>query len=518
MQLTQSLHKGLRERPEVLATVCGERRRTYRELHARVARLAAGLRAQGLRPGERVGVLGVNSDHYLEAIYAVLWAGGVINPVNSRWAPPEMAYSLDDCQTRMLLVDEAFAGAVQPLREHSGMLESVLYMGDGDAPEGVTRCEALIAQSEPSEDAGRRGDDLAGVMYTGGTTGAPKGVMLSHANLYADVLGTLAASPRPDRPIALQAAPFFHVGGLGLILQVAARLGTHVIMPGFEPGAVLALVERERIQETFLVPTMLRMVLDHEDFSRHDLSSLRCLIYGASPMDGGLMDRALEQLPGTGFLQVYGMTELAPVVTALPPRYHTPEGRRPDKLAAAGMPINIAELRIVDGTDRELPPGETGEIAVRGPMVMQGYWNKPEQTAAALRDGWMHTGDAGYLDEDGFLFVVDRIKDMIISGGENIYSAEVEEAILRLPQVRQCAVIGVPDEQWGERVHAVLVLHDGETLDHEALVAHCRTLIAPYKCPRSSEQRPELPMSAAGKLLKYKLREPYRKDRSRRIG
>ncbi|MBA1145468.1 long-chain-fatty-acid--CoA ligase [Ectothiorhodospiraceae bacterium WFHF3C12] len=516
MHLTQPLHKGRRERPDALACVYAERGRSYAELVSRVARLAGALQRLGLETGDRAGLLGLNSDRYIEGLYAILWAGGVVNPVNTRWASAEMAYSLNDCETRLLLVDDNFLDFLEPLRAKCPALETIVYMGEGEAPTGTVDYETLVAESAPAEDALRSGDDLAAIFYTGGTTGAPKGVMLSHANLYADALGTVAATPRPARAVCLHAAPLFHIGGLGLVFQLMPRLGTHVIMPGFEPAAMLELIERERVQETFLVPTMLRLLLDHEDFGKRDLSSLRYMIYGASPMDAALMDRALERLPGVDFMQAYGMTELSPVVVVLPPENHAAEGRA--KLAAAGLPINIAEIRIVDDEDNDVPTGTVGEIAARGPMVMRGYWNKPEQSAEALRGGWMHTGDAGYVDEDGYVYVVDRIKDMIVTGGENVYSAEVEDVILRLPQVAQCAVIGVPDEQWGERVHAVLVLHEGESLSHEDLVAHCRGLIGAYKSPRSSEVRHEMPMSGAGKLLKYKLRDAFWEGRSRRIG
>jgi acyl-CoA synthetase (AMP-forming)/AMP-acid ligase II len=225
----------------------------------------------------------------------------------------------------------------------------------------------------------------------------------------------------------------------------------------------------------------------------------------------------MKALPQAEFAQLYGMTELSPVITALPAWCHTPEGQKLDKLRAAGRPVPIAEVRIVDSDGRDVPAGTVGEIVARGPMVMSGYWNKPEQTAEALRDGWMHTGDSGYMDADGFVFVVDRIKDMIVSGGENIYSAEVENAILQMPEVAQCAVIGVPDDKWGERVHAVIVLRSGKILDAQAAIAHCKSMIAGYKCPRSVEFRTELPFSAAGKLMKYQLREPFWRERERRV-
>jgi len=239
-------------------------------------------------------------------------------------------------------------------------------------------------------------------------------------------------------------------------------------------------------------------------------------LYGAAPIDDALLLQALQALPGVRFCQVYGMTELSPVITALPASCHAAEAP-PHLRRSAGRPVPIAEVRIVDNLGRPVPTGTVGEIAARGPMVMAGYWNKPEQTAEVLRDGWMHTGDGGYMDEQGYVYVVDRLKDMIVTGGENVYSAEVENAITQLPQVSMCAVIGVPDDQWGERVHAVVVLRAGQALTAEELIAHCKSEIAGYKCPRSLEFRTEIPLSPAGKMLKYQLRETFWKGRARAV-
>ncbi|CUR47369.1 long-chain-fatty-acid--CoA ligase [Alloalcanivorax xenomutans] len=517
MYLTQPLHKALLEVPERTATVHGERRRSYRDLVSRVSRLAGGLRTLGLDAGDRVAILSLNSDRYMEAIYATFWAGGVINPVNIRWSPKEIIYSLDDCDSTILMVDDTFLPLLEELRQGSRSLKTVIYAGDEAAPAGTQDFETLIADSAPVADAHRHGDDLAAVMYTGGTTGKPKGVMLSHTNLYIDGLGSQAVSGMPYRSVTLHAAPTFHVAGTGLILQATARLNTSVIIPMFEPLAVLRAIQQERILEAFLVPTMIRMVLSHPDFAQYDLSSLKHLLYGASPIDSTLLNRAREALPQARFLQAYGMTELSPTVSILTPDWHTEEGFRSGKMMSAGRPLPMVEMRVVDDNDNPVPAHTRGEIVVRGPVVMQGYWNKPEQTEDALRGGWMHTGDAGYMDEDGFVYVVDRIKDMIVTGGENVYSAEVEEAVLQLPQVAQCAVIGIPDDDWGERVHAAVVLQDGGTLELDELMAHCKTLIANYKIPRSLEVRSELPLSPAGKLLKYKLREEHWGGRERQV-
>jgi acyl-CoA synthetase (AMP-forming)/AMP-acid ligase II len=517
MHLTQVLHKACRERPESIATVCGDRRRTYRQLVERVARLAGALRDLGVQPGDRVSMLSFNSDYFIEYLYGTLWSGAAVNPINIRWAAPEIAFSLHDCNTRILLVDDPFAHMIESLRLQSPGLSAVIYVGDGTAPADALDYEALLSGATPARDSMSGGRDLAAVLYTGGTTGHPKGVMLSHESLGINALATLAAAPRASPVVALHAAPLFHVAGITFVLQIGLRLARHVLMRTFDPVEALRLIEAEGVAETFMVPTMIRRLLEEEDFNHRDLSSLRTLLYGAAPIDPSLQAQLLRALPNLECTQLYGQTEAASAVTALPPEYHQLDTAYADKRGSAGRPISTAEVRIVDVTGAELPTGQVGEICLRGPTVMLGYWNQPELTAAAVRDGWLHSGDLGYLDADGFLYIVDRLKDMIISGGENVYSSEVEKALLSHREVAMCAVIGVPDERWGERVHAVVVRQADGTVTEAELTAHCKKLIAGYKCPRSMEFRDELPLSAAGKLLKHVLREPYWRDRERRI-
>ncbi|WP_234193642.1 acyl-CoA synthetase [Pseudacidovorax sp. NFM-22] len=517
MSLTQSIHKGRREKAGETAAICGDERRSWAELAGRIERLAGALAALGVVPGDRVGMMALNSVRYLEYFYGCWWAGAVVNPVNIRWNPHEVAYSLDDCDTRVLIVDDAFAPLVPQLRQLSRSLRTVIFCGRGTPPAGALDYEALLAEAAPRDDLRRGGGDLAAVMYTGGTTGRPKGVMLGHDNLYINALSNASGVPRVGVKVGLVVSPMFHVAGCGLSLLMAQRLVPQVIVPAFDEVAIMAAVQAHRANEIFLVPTMIKRLIEHPRFADFDLSSLKLMLYGAAPIDATLLAQAMAALPGADFAQAYGMTELAPTVVTLGPEEHRPGPQRERLLRAAGRPVPIAEVRIVDGEGRELPPGEVGEITARGPMVMQGYWNKPAETAAALRDGWMHTGDMGRLDADGYLFVVDRLKDMIVSGGENVYSAEVENAIAQLPQVSMCAVIGVPDERWGERVHAVLVLREGQSLDEAEVIAHCRAHIAGYKCPRSVEFRAALPLSAAGKLQKFELRAPFWAGRSRNV-
>lgn len=505
LSLTQPVEKAAAERPDGLFTVFGPRRRGNADFADRVARMAGALRARGLQPGDRVAMLAMNSDRYVEYVFATLWAGGVINPVNARWSPQEMAFSFADSDTRMLVVDDSFAPVVAELRGLAPNLTHVIHAGDGAAPDGTEGWEALVAAHDPVPDAGRSGDDMAALLYTGGTTGRPKGVMLSHAAIATCSLALTAAAPNGGDAPGLHVAPFFHIGGVGVIFQFAFRRAPQVIMPAFDPGLALRLIEEERIGDIFVVPTMLRWLLDHPDMARRDLSTLVSIRYGAAPIDTALLSRAMTAIPTAGFMQVYGQTEFAPVVTCLPPADHTGPGAA-GRLTSAGRPLPTATVRIVDADRRTLPTGAVGEIAVKGPQQMLGYWNRPEETAAALADGWLHTGDAGFMDADGYLHVVDRVKDMIVTGGENVYSAEVENALSTMPGVAACAVVAAPDETYGERVHAVIVAADGAAITADAVREHCKSLIAGYKAPRSVSFVDALPLSPAGKVLKHVLR------------
>jgi acyl-CoA synthetase (AMP-forming)/AMP-acid ligase II len=310
----------------------------------------------------------------------------------------------------------------------------------------------------------------------------------------------------------------FHLAGFGGVMMALLTGARHVIIPRFDPGPVLESIERNKVTTVLLVPTMIRMLMMHPNLPTTNLSSLRHLIYGASPMPEALLREAMRAMPGCQFYQAYGQTELSPVATVLGPEYHTFEGSNAGKLASAGRVSPCCEVQVVDPGGSEVPRGTVGEIRVRGLNSMLGYWNKPEETAATLRDGWVHTGDAGWMDNEGFLYVVDRVKDMIISGGENVYTAEVENACVGHPAVSQCAVIGIPDDDWGEAVHAIVILKDGQQVTAGDLTAHCHRLIAGYKCPRSIEFRTEpFPLSGVGKVLKRELRKPYWEGRDRQI-
>jgi long-chain acyl-CoA synthetase len=509
MYLTQPLHRALQQYPDRTATVFRGRRLSYRALADRVARLAGALVRLGMAPGDRVAMLAPNSQRYVEYIMGVWWGGGVLNPINVRWSVPEIVYSLDDCDTRILLVDDAFLAHVDGIRAKARHSPTVIYAGEGTAPHGVLSFETLIAESPPVEDAWRGGDDLASIMYTGGTTGFPKGVMQTHMNLWSGCVPRLAELPPLPNCVVMHVAPLFHVAGLGRLVTQFLAGGTHVLMPSADAGELLATIEREAVTESVLVPTMIQALLAHPDLLRYNLGSLRQLYYGASPSAGTMVEQLIEKFPGIELSHSYGLTETCPVVSSNPPENHSEAARRSGLSRSVGRGGIGVAIRIVDADGREVPRGTVGEIVVRGPNITQGYWNKPEETARAMRNGWFHTGDGGYMDEQGYVFIVDRIKDMIVTGGENVYSAEIENVIARHPAVSMCAVIAVPHERWGEAVHAVVVLEPGASLDEKTLHEHCREHVAGYKCPKTVEFREALPLSAAGKILKRDLRDPY---------
>jgi long-chain acyl-CoA synthetase len=507
LRLTAGVARAAAIRGDAAAVIDGARRFTWRELADRVARMAGVLRALGVRPGDRVSILAESSHVYVETYHAALWAGGVLAPVNSRFALAEMQEMLKDATPRVLLADPVHADIAADLVRGMADPPAVVTIGD--------ELEAMIAAQAPAEDAGRGGDDIACLFYTGGTTGRAKGVMLTHANLVMNALNTSSILGMTSETVHLHCGPLFHLGAGARVYSTSVFGGMHVVLPRFDAAAVLRTIAQEGVTMAVVVPAMVTALLAVPDFAAHDLSSLRTLSYGAAPMPQSLIEALLSRLPHVGLVQSYGQTELSPVATMLLPRDHVAGS---PLLRSAGQVVPNVELRIADAEDNPLPPGEVGEVQVRGATVMAGYWNRPEETARALAGAWMHTGDAGYLDVRGYLFLVDRLKDMIVSGGENVYCAEVENALHDHPAVLECTVFGVPHERWGEAVHAIVVPRRGMRPAEAELIAHCRTRIAGYKCPKTIDVRLDpLPRSGTGKVQKAELRAPWWQGRARKV-
>lgn len=506
MYLTQGLHRSLQRHPDKTAlrhiAPDAARSHTFAELVDQVARRAAVLRLRGIAQGERVALLAPNDDAMVMGLLACWWLGAVACPLNTRWSVPELRHALADCGAPLLLADAAFQSQAGALAD----LARVLPMA-----ELATQAAASMA----IEDARVGGESLAAILYTGGTTGRSKGVMLSHLNFWSASMTRGAELNNAPDSVSLLVAPLFHVAGLGRLIGQSIVGGSWVTMPQFRADLVLDAIHAHGITDTIVVPTMLQALLDAPNFDAARVQSLNRIAFGAAPMPPDLLDRALATWPHAEFFQAYGLTETAGAACINLPANHRP-GAPAERLRSVGRAGLGAEIRILDPEGRECPRGEVGEIVIRGPMVTSGYWKLPEATAQALRHGWLHTGDGGRMDAHGFLYIADRLKDMIISGGENVYSGEVEAALRSHADVVEAAVIGVPDARWGEAVHAVVVLRAGVAGDAalaDAITAHCRTRLAGYKCPRSLAFVPALPLSAAGKVLKTQLRAEHARGR-----
>lgn len=483
------------------AVACDGRRRNYGELAARV-RKVAGLLESITEPGDRVALWANNSDVYLELFVGIPCANRAIVPHNTRWAVPELIYATKDAGAKILITDR------DPGPDLAATVERVVRIDTGEY-------EELLAEA-PESEPDVTPDTLAGLFYTGGTTGASKGVMLTHANLMANAVHTQLAQPLLEDDRYLTMAPMFHAAGVYCALSVIWVGAANVVQPAFAPDVTLDLIQSEQITGAIAVPSMLAAMVESQAAQPRDTSSLRWISHGASPVAFEVLKRSCE-LFGCEHIHLYGATELSPLATIF--RHEDRFLADPQRAKSCGVAPPGVNLQIRDDAGEQLPAGQVGEVTVQGPNVMVGYWNKPEQTAAALdADGWYSSGDVGFVDDDGFLYLVDRSKDMIVSGGENVYCTEVEDAIYSHEGVLEATVFGIPDDQWGEAVHAVVVPRDGATLDQDAVIAHCRERIGGYKVPKSvSFQDDPLPKSGPGKVLKRELRAPYWDGKDRQI-
>ena len=510
LTLTSMLERTLRQHGERPAVFDREARFTWREFGERVARAATVLRNLGVAPGERFAILSHNGFRNAELMHAGYWMGAVPVPINYRLAPPEIADILDDATCCLLVVEDAFAEllASDPLARWSN---DVLYVAAAERDVAWPQYESLLAQAEPMPSSDPGDDDDALLIYTGGTTGRGKGVRLSHRNIVINALQIAHQWPAHAESIYAHIAPMFHSADLlGTAYTLAGA--AHVFLPSFSGRAVLEAIQNLRVTSTMLTPTMIMSTLDTPDLKGYDLSSLAQLIYGSSPMSVGWIERTLEAFPTVEIVQGYGLTETSPILTLLSSeehRYALEKGDH-DLLRSAGRAIAAVDMKIISRDGEAAPVGQSGEVVVRAPNVAKGYLNRPGAMKEAFRDGWFHTGDIGYMDASGFLYLLDRKKDMIITGSEIVYSLEVEAVLSQHPKVRECAVVGIADEHYGEALLAAVVPYAGERVSDGELIAHCRGKIGGFKIPRHYVYLSELPKSAMNKVLKADLRDAYR--------
>ncbi|BEP53620.1 long-chain fatty acid--CoA ligase [Variovorax sp. V118] len=504
MRLVDYLDKGAQQGADSPCLTMGDADLSYGQVQRISWRVARGLQRAGVQPGDKVAVLSSNDALAFATVFGISRAGGVWCPINPRNEASENAFVLDAFDCACLVFHSNYAPMVEQMRAQLPKLKALVCLDQrqafapamGEWLDGLDDAPIDIAQP----------DDVAMIAGTGGTTGQPKGVMLSGGNLEAMSALTLMGYPFEGRPVYLALAPLTHAAGV-LCLPVMALGGRVVIMPKPDLSEFLALIERRRVTHTFLPPTLIYMLLQHPALAQTKRDSLQCFWYGAAPMSAARLEEALDKI-GPVMAQLFGQTEAPMMVSMMPPRDHfNADGSvARQRLASAGRPGPLVQVGIMNGEGALLPTGESGEIVVRGSLVMRGYYKDPKATQEASRHGWHHTGDIGYLDADGFLYIVDRAKDMIISGGFNVYSAEVEQVLMQHPDVQDSAVVGLPDEKWGERVVAVLQLHAGRSVDAEAIKTFVKSRIGSVKAPKQVEVWADLPRSKVGKVLKKEVR------------
>ncbi len=498
------------------AVVFEEIRLTHREFNLRVNRLANALAARGIVKGDRIAILGENSDRYLTAYFAAVKIGACVVPLNFRLADNEITHILEDSEANLLFAGEGYEQRAAAIGGQIPSLGPVIALEKASI--GTVFLEDLIRDMPDREpDAVVDENDLAVLMYTGGTTGHPKGVMLSHRNLMTAVTSMAVIAGVRSTDSTCFVLPLFHVSIWPVFLLLLAG-GKVVINRKLDLGEILRLIQDERCTHMNLVPTVYTWLMEYPLVDRYDLGSLQLLTYAGSPFPPENLKKCIGRF-GSLFAQGYGSTETAGgPVSFLPMEDHHVSGPGSRLLASAGKPAVCSEVRILDENGNPLPPGKIGEVAVKGRHVMMGYWKNPELTGQVLRDGWLHMGDMGYLDEEGYLFLVDRKADMIVTGGENVYPQETENVLYEHQAVLECAVVSAPDERWGERVQAVVVLKPGAKAGAEELIAHCKARLAGYKCPKTVVFQEALPKTPIGKILRKELKQEFWKDHKRSIG
>lgn len=487
---------------------------TYADLDRYASQIANGLISAGVQPGDRIAYLAKNSDLYYEIVVGAAKSRSALAGLNYRLAAPELKFILTDAKAKILFVSEEFFDVISQIAGECPDLEHIITLdGSHDSWPSYSAWRDGQSTEDPGLTAEPNDDVIQ--LYTSGTTGLPKGVCLTNANYYSffSQAGTMDWAAYDEGDHVMNAMPLFHVAGVNVGLLALAQGSKVYILKEVDPMLILKLIEEDRIKHAFWVPAVIMLLTQMPNVEKVDFSSLHMVTYGASPIAESLLIHA-QKLMGCNFCQVYGLTETTGGGTYLPPEAHDPAW---GKLRSCGVPYPGTIVRCVDGDGEPVPTGEIGEIVIRSGFVMKGYWNRPEATEDAIRNGFFHTGDAGYFDEDGFLFIYDRIKDMIVSGGENVYPAEVENALFSHPEIADVAVIGVPDEKWGEAVKAVIVVEDGKNPTDEDIMSYVRERIAGYKCPKSIDRVEALPRNPSGKVLRKDLREKYWEGIDRRV-
>jgi acyl-CoA synthetase (AMP-forming)/AMP-acid ligase II len=515
--LPELLRRQAKQRPTHTAIIFGDRRVSYAELDAAANRVANALIADGVAPGARVALLAKDSDRGYEVLLGCAKAGAVALSVNWRLAPREIAYIIRDAQAELVFVGRDFAAQLAAVRaELPGVRRIIVVSGDGgDWP---TLHQWLTGHGDGDPDVACGPDDVVFQLYTSGTTGSPKGAQLPHRSLFG-VIDSIARQGDTwidwgPSDVLLLPLPSFHVAGVWWVARCLAAGATCIVMEAFVGWQVLEHIARHRVTKLCAVPAMLQVLLSEPTCRTTDVSSLTHIIYGASPVADALLQQAMATFR-CAMVQIYGMTEVGNVAVSLRAEDHTAPAN--PRMRSAGRALPGVTLKIIDGHGRALPPRQIGEICIHSPANMVGYWHLDQATAETLRDGWIHSGDAGFLDEDGYLFIQDRVKDMIIYAGENIYPAEIENVLHDHPAVAEAAVIGVPDERWGETVKAVVVLRPGAAATAEDIIGFARGRIAAFKVPKSVDFATALPRTPSGKVKKAELRAPYWKGRERQV-
>lgn len=492
---------------------------TYREFDRHCSMTANGFAAEGLKPTSRIAFLDKNSPDYFEIMFGAAKAKMVVAPVNWRLAPPEVAYVVNDAKAEILFVGEGFYALVDKIKDQLKTVKKIVAM-QGGRPDWEPYRKWRDRQSDKDPMLASGPDDVVIQLYTSGTTGHPKGVMLNNRNFLGnralvEESGTMNFDPWTEEDVGLVAMPIFHIGGSGYGYTTLYNGAKGIVLQEFTPSGVLKAIRDHKVSKFFIVPAAMKFVMDDPTCKDTDFSSIKMISYGASPIPLDLLRRAIEVFK-CGFVQYYGLTETTGSITYLPPEDHDPNGN--PRMRSAGKAFPGVEIKIMDGAGKEMPLGDVGEICVRGKQIMPGYWNLDEATKKSIsKDGWFRSGDAGYMDKEGYVYVHDRVKDMIVSGGENIYPAEVESAIFGHPAVADVAVIGIPDERWGEAVRAMVVLKPGAKASADDIIGFARERIAGFKCPKTVEFIPALPRNASGKILKRELRAPFWEGRERQV-